>query len=147
MANKYSPQQQRAALLRLETEPNLTQVQLCREMGISTATLRNWRKKHSSPPSPPENTALEEMSSPEMIGLLRERLIKSAVSLANSLDEVIEVAPLNQRATALSQLIDKIIKLAEQLPIEHEQVIRIEYLHPDGSIRQRPPWTEEDSTE
>lgn len=145
MAKRYSQKEQRAVVARLLAEPGLSVRQLAAEMGVSVSTLRRWRQSYAPTPTPHESDA--PLSSSQMIALLRERLIKSAVTLASSLDEVVDNAPLNQRATALSQLIDKIIKLAEQLPIEHEQVIRIEYLHPDGSIRQRPPWAEDDSTE
>lgn len=145
MAKRYSQKEQRAAVARLLAEPGLSVRQLAAEMGVSASTLRRWRQSYAPTPTPDESDA--PLSSSQMIALLRERLIKSAVTLASSLDEVVDKAPLNQRATALSQLIDKIIKLAEQLPVEHEQVIRIEYLHPDGSIRQRPPWAEDDSTE
>lgn len=145
MAKRYSQKEQRAAVARLLAEPGLSVRQLAAEMGVSVSTLHRWRQSYAPTPTPDESDA--PLSSSQMIALLRERLIKSAVTLASSLDEVVDNAPLNQRATALSQLIDKIIKLAEQLPVEHEQVIRIEYLHPDGSIRQRPPWAEDDSTE
>lgn len=145
MAKRYSQKEQRAAVARLLAEPGLSIRQLAAEIGVSVSTLRRWRQSYAPTPTPDKSDA--PLSSSQMIALLRERLIKSAVTLASSLDEVVDNAPLNQRATALSQLIDKIIKLAEQLPVEHEQVIRIEYLHPDGSIRQRPPWAEDDSAE
>lgn len=80
---------------------------------------------------------------------LYTHLLDDALRLAESLEDVIDDAPLNQRVHALSQLIDKIIKLAAVLPrpAEAERVIRHEYRYADGTIHPTPPWADEDYTE
>jgi hypothetical protein len=57
---------------------------------------------------------------------LHDQLLPIAKILANRIIEAIDEAPLNQRVTALSQLIDRITKLAALLPKPEEE---IEYVH------------------
>lgn len=79
---------------------------------------------------------------------LLDELTGNALDLASSLGEVIDDAPLNQRAAALAQIIDRIMKLAALLPPpKTEQVFRIEYVDPDGSIHNAPFWARKDSEE
>jgi hypothetical protein len=86
--------------------------------------------------TPPHTISLE---------LLRQRLAQNALLLADTLDDAIAEAPLNQRAAALGLLIDRLIKLDAWQPQERpEGVIRIEYQDPDGSVHQTPPWARND---
>ena len=52
----------------------------------------------------------------EAFQTLHDKLLPIADTLANRIIEAIDDAPLNQRVTALSQLIDRITKLAALLP-------------------------------
>ena len=72
-------------------------------------------------------------------------MIEDAIRLSESIEEVIDEAPLNQRATALNQMIDKIIKLSKELPQTGEQVIRIEFIDPDGTTHETPYWSRDHS--
>jgi len=63
---------------------------------------------------PPETT--------EAFQTLHDKLLAIADTLSNRIVEAIDDAPLNQRMTALSQLIDRIAKLAAQLPQTEEPV-------------------------
>ena len=103
------------------------------ETGVPFVTLRGWQRKLQ---------AQQERQELEMLQKLRRRLLESAVRLADRVNETVLEAPLNQCATALSAVIDRFMKLEEFLPKNnaHEQVIRIEYLHPDGTIHSSPPW-------
>jgi hypothetical protein len=81
----------------------------------------------NSPPSlagegPGVGVLSEEIT--ERLTTLREEMLDAADTLSRSIISAIEEAPLNQRVTALSQLIDRIIKLATQLPNEE-----IEYVY------------------
>jgi arsenate reductase-like glutaredoxin family protein len=79
---------------------------------------------------------------------LLNQLTQDALELAESLHEAIPDASLSQRATALSQLIDRIMKLAALLPRpQTEQIIRIQYVDTDGSIHETPYWAGADSNE
>jgi hypothetical protein len=79
---------------------------------------------------------------------VRRKLALSALKLMESLDEeAIAAAPLNQRATALGIVLDKLMKLhqAEEKSRSSEaEVIRIEYQDPDGSIHSTPYWARDD---
>jgi transposase-like protein len=108
------------------------------ETGIPVESLRRWRKQQLE-----QRAQLDR----EHLAWLHHKLVESAVKLACSLEGAIDNAPLNQRASALGTVIDRYIKLADYLP-QHdnrEQVIRIEYLYPDGSIHDTPPWAAENS--
>lgn len=87
------------------------------------------------------------MSDTEQLARLRAQLIAAAEALAATLPDAIADAPLNQRATALNGLIDRILKLAAQEPPSGDRVIRIEYEDPDGSIHDTPPWARDDPEE
>jgi hypothetical protein len=84
---------------------------------------------------------------PDIIAVLRQRLLQNALTLADGLDEAVPEAPLRERAAALGVLIDRLIKLGwtpEQEDDDHERVVRIEYTYPDGTTHQTPPWANPD---
>ncbi len=62
----------------------------------------------------------------EAFQILHDKLLTIISTLSNRIEEAIDEAPLNQRVTALSQLIDRIAKLAALLPAEEEE---IEYVY------------------
>ena len=140
MARQYTAAEKAAALERLAASGG-SFVRVSRETGIPASTLRGWARQAGvldAPPLPADADALAQ---------LQQALIRDAVALALSLDEAIDDAPLGQRAAALNQLIDKILKLADRLPAGGEQVIRIEYGDPDGTTHQAPPWARDDHPE
>jgi transposase-like protein len=137
MSRRYTTAEKQHALESLDANagdihPTSTQ------LGISAQTLRNWQRKHQE-----QQTQREA----ELAHRLRHKLLKSAERLVDSLEAVIDNAPLNQRASALGAVIDRYLKLEAQLPEDdnQEQVIRIEYRYPDNSIHATPPWAGEDS--
>lgn len=77
---------------------------------------------------------------------VRRKLAQSALRLMDSLDEqAIAGAPLNQRAAALGVVLDKLMKLNAVHPSQaEEEVIRIEYKDPDGTLHSTPYWARED---
>ena len=134
--------------------------------GVSVKTLRRWAKQENAPTYGDEVVRLRE----ELTGLkakiesqpltlesagddlrawlhnnLLPHLIEGALLLSSSIPEVIEEASLSQRVTALNQLLDKIMKLLALVPTYGEQVLRVEYVHPDGTIHGTPHWAEDDS--
>jgi hypothetical protein len=78
---------------------------------------------------------------------MRQRLVENVLLLADSLEAKIDDAPLNQHASALGQLVDRLIKLADKLPQSNpdDDVIRIEFVDADGSVHQTPYWSRGDS--
>ncbi len=138
MSRQYTAAEKAAALARLAAN-NGSAARASAETGIPESTLRGWARQPPPPaPAPPAADALAQ---------LRAALIDNAVTLALSLDDAIAAAPLGQRAAALNQLIDKILKLADRLPASGEQVIRIEYGDADGTTHAAPPWARDDSAE
>lgn len=78
---------------------------------------------------------------------LEQQLIHNTLKLVESLDSVMAESPLNQRTAAIGSLLDRYLKLHEHLGSvsshQGEQVNRIEYIYPDGSIHDTPPWAGE----
>jgi hypothetical protein len=106
------------------------------ETGVPMRTLYNWQKDANLPlpkllpnlptasdlpPSPVttgEGSGLGVLppETTEAFQTLHDKLLVIADTLSNRIVEAIDEAPLNQRMTALSQLIDRIAKLAALLP-------------------------------
>jgi hypothetical protein len=140
MSKRYTDDERAQALERLDANRgdfHLTSA----ETGISVGTLRQWKRRSH------KNAEQIVEESLKYLKYLQEQLIDNAVKLAESLEAATVDAPLNHRAAALGQLIDRIIKLAERIPqaVQREQVIRIEYRDPDGSIHSTPYWARGDS--
>lgn len=162
----YSPDQKADALDRLRANGGnvaLTHLQT----GIPQRTLYTWRQEawlqqlqrnqrnqqsqqQRTPPPPPPLTDLsnapdvaEEVLSEEqnlqILNRIRRRLI---TELANLASEGLMLTSPNQRILALTTLLDRLMKLDEHLQpyLPVEQVMRIEYVYPDGSKHQVPPW-------
>lgn len=136
MSRRYTPEEKRQALAWLEASGG-DYAETGAQTGIPAPTLRRWHE---------QQLEAQAQSDVEKLHRLRRRLIQAADQLAASLEAVIEDAPLHQRAGALGIVIDRYLRLGEVLPQEEqEQVIRIEYKYPDGSIHRVPPWAGQDS--
>ena len=106
-----------------------------RESGINARTIYRWRKEYTEIDTEGSVTlttlTTQKPLSDDEIEALREiqgRMLHEAYALVNSLHEKINSASLYQRVAALSQLIDRIIKLAGQLPRrEGESLMDVEY--------------------
>lgn len=135
MSRRYTPAEKRQALAWLEANGD-AYAEASAQTGIPASTLRRWHE---------QQLEAQAQSDVEKLHRLRRRLIEAADQLAASLEAVIEDAPLHQRAGALGIVIDRYLRLGEVLPQEEqEQVIRIEYKYPDGSIHRVPPWAGQD---
>ena len=82
---------------------------------------------------------------------LRRLMVDATYALALAIRDSTGSAPLNQLATAFGLMIDRLLRLdalavlAAQAPAPgDEQVIRIEYGDPDGSVHLSPPWARGD---
>lgn len=74
-------------------------------------------------------------------------MLEDAMRLSESLGDAIEDAPLGQRATALNQLLDKILKVMALMPRQEDVFVRVEFEDTDGATHQAPPWARADSGE
>ncbi|MFN8374670.1 MAG: transposase [Anaerolineae bacterium] len=110
------------------------------ELGIPEATLRRWRRQYA----PGQENTLQ-------LRRLRQRLLNESLDLASHIEQVIEEAPLNQRAAALNQMVDKVLKITEAIEEpDHEQettqpTLRIEFMDEEGGVHDSPYWAERDT--
>ena len=83
----------------------------------------------------------------EVMKQLQRQLLDLALEIVNEMEEAIADAPLNQQVAALKAILDSVLKLEARMPRDDKDgsVIRIEYIDPDGSIHQTPPWTRQNS--
>ncbi len=111
-----------------------------RETDIPASTLRGWQERHHKTRGDRIRVQLEH---------LHERLIQNTLQLVEAVEGQIDNAPLNQLTSAVGTLFDRYLKLDEHLAqfnlTEGEQIVRIEYKYPDGTIHDSPPWAEADS--
>jgi transposase-like protein len=109
----------KAANVEENRQLQLQQLQQMQHFQLSNSpSLYTERGQGGEVPLPEETTAAFQT--------LHDKLLAIADTLSNRIIEAIDDAPLNQRMTALSQLIDRIAKLAALLPVEEEE---IEYVH------------------
>ena len=170
MPRHYTDDEKRLVLDRLIIN-NFDVARTADEFKLPTATIYRWmnaanvtkpihsqlqqqhQQQHSdSPPSLAGqgvgvgvNALPEEIT--DRLTALREEMLDAADTLSRSIIPAIEEAPLNQRVAALAQLIDRIIKLAAQLPAEEQE---IEYVHEyeyevEHHVEKKDETAEEDS--
>lgn len=134
MARRYTPDEKQTALAAL-VQTGGSYNRAAALTGVSVRTLRQWEREAA------------EADGERVLADLRHRLIENVIQLADSLETKIDDAPLNQHASALAQLIDRLMKLAEKLPqtAPDDGIRQIEYIYPDGSTHTTPPWARHDS--
>ena len=159
MSKRYTQEQRADALQHLDDNyGNVTLTAL--QTGIPTRTLyqskreRKLRRQQAEPPLlhkksavPPQQTAAK--TAPESAGQqgdytrIRTRLMEHIDTLIETLTDDPDTA--HVRAMALTRLLDRVIKLEALTRSEDpEQVIRIEYQYPDGSLHHAPIWADPD---
>ena len=122
--------------------------------GISVSTLRRWarqeRRANRGDAAAPGGAIGPAPDRPgdaqqQLERLVLVNMLEDARQLAGSLQDVIDDAPLGQRATALNQLLDKILKIMALLPRQEEVLVRVEFQGEDGAAHETPPWAGADS--
>ncbi len=154
MPRKFSPETRAAALAALQANDNdilLTSLQT----GISSRTLYDWRRQHwlqqtvlqpQSPLSPQQNPPppIPDFDSDlDALAFLRRQIMRELVTLGDELQRGRTLSSPYQRVLALSQLLDRLMKLDEHLqpyqPVDHK-IRTVEYIYPDGTRHSVPPW-------
>jgi len=124
MTPPFSPERKNHALQRLAANYGNV-ARTAAETGISERTLMRWRRQNPPPPPPPTQL-ITPPSLPaddlEALINLKGRLIEAADYISFNIIPAVEAAPLGQRVSALAQLIDRISKLAAELPVEDEEM-------------------------
>lgn len=138
MSRRYTNEERHNALKSLDANDGDI-LATSEQTGIPPSTLRDWAARHR------EERAQRLL---ETIRRLHEQLAENAVNLAAAIDGAIDGAPLNQLSTALGTVIDRYLKVDEHLAQitqqNGEQVFRFEYVYPDGSVHNAPPWANDD---
>lgn len=134
----YTEEDKRAALDNLNLNKGDFQTTSA-ETGIRVPTLKKWAQAQRA-------QQMEHLH--ENVQDLHLQLAQSALHLAQAIDGAIDGAPLNQLTSALGTVIDRFLKIEEHLSQlddqTSEQVIRVEYKDPDGSIHSTPLWARGD---
>ena len=151
---RYSETFKREVLTRVEADPS-DLVAIARELDVPSSTIHSWRRRAAAKEAAARATAEEpSLTEPDLAlldGRLRQLMVDATYALALAIRDSTGSAPLNQLATAFGLMIDRLLRLdalavlAAQAPAPgDEQVIRIEYLDPDGSVHKSPPWARGD---
>ena len=91
------------------------------ETGVHILTLRKWWLEY-------QEVAAQTDAEIQSLNHLRHELIENALRLARELRAANGSVTFSQRATALNQLMDKVIRLMDKLPEEEvEEMIHIAY--------------------
>lgn len=155
MARRYTPEQ-KAEILQI-LDDNFGNVQLTAAfIGMPERTLRDWKNRRKRqhirefvdlPPEKNNRRRRQEDMEEEIHEYthLRERLMDHINNLMETLTDDPDLAHL--RVIALTRLLDRVIKLEALTAKEGEQVIRLEYKYPDGTIHDKPPWMDDDDEE
>ena len=136
LAREQLLQEKDSAAAAAEKRRRQAEAQLQQLRQQRTALLGDGSARRAGRPDNP-HARLEELA---LVQLLDE-----ATHLADSLGEAIDDAPLGQRATALNQLLDKILRILALLPRQEEVLVRVEFQDPDGTAHSTPPWARDDS--
>ncbi|MDQ7027035.1 MAG: hypothetical protein Q9P01_09435 [Anaerolineae bacterium] len=140
---KYRLEQKMKVLEALKADQNYDS--LSEKEQIPVSTIKRWYQQREAIRRD-YHLHLRDEAHHKMV-LVQHRMADKAVELIAALDsDRIKNAPLNQVASALGLVIDRFLKLQdaqEESDATHtEQVIRYEFRHPDGTIRETPYFAE-----
>ncbi len=133
----YTPAQKQHALARLRANDNDITC-TSDETGISASTLRRWRDATDNDGEP--------TAPADVLTQLEAHMARDALTLAETLLQDEQAAPLNQRASALGMLVDRLLKLDALRSTDAEgspPTIEIVYRDADGTRHAQPRWLRE----
>ncbi|MEQ8674174.1 MAG: hypothetical protein RLP44_08865 [Aggregatilineales bacterium] len=114
----------------------------------NTGNANFWQKKNPAPLPTADPIKLPALSAETLenpYGIIRERLLAHILHLTENLTH--HPYELQAVAMAVTRMIDRLIKLeALDDRYQPEQVIRVEYKDPDGSIHNTPMWRRDEET-
>ncbi len=159
MSRRYDPAFKTEILRQLDANGGNVALTV-RQTGVPRRTLFRWKRQRDLVPQMPplpvlphvpslidekEDEAIEDVH--ETLSDLQHDLIKQIRHLIKTLRPSIDSAPLNQRVAAFSMLVDRFLMLQHHLAQSasaEEQIIRFEFMDPDGSIHDTPQWSRGD---
>ena len=153
MSHRYSPEEKQQILDRVKVNRGNVD-RTAAEFGIHSATIYKWRKtakfanslsSFSSPISPTIGAPASTDSPPlyevgrglgggdalppddlQALRDLKSQMLREAEYISVNIRSAVDEAPLSQRVAALAQLIDRIIKLAAELPAPKDESWKLE---------------------
>lgn len=149
MSRRYSPDQKAEALALLQANGSISQTSMMTE--IPERTLYTWRREQwrerklqqlqQQPPPPPPPQMSDFETDADAFAYMREHIIGELLNIVTTLKEDRFFSTPYQRVLALSQLLDRLIKLdAYRPPTREENMIVIRYQDPDGTLHGSPYW-------
>lgn len=143
MSRHYAPEEKDAALAALHANHgSVPRTSL--QTGIPERTLYTWRRElwrqrrqnpdPAPPPPPPTDPPADASDTTEAMTYIRQRIITELMTLIQSFEQDFALSSPYQRVQAISQLLDRVLKLNDYRPPE-ETVFRIEYEDPDDAWR------------
>lgn len=148
MSRRYTPEEKSAALEVLAASGSIAFAS--RQTGIPERTLHTWRhqqllaadqqRRHSPLPPP-----LQFDDDLEALAFMRKQIMQELVNLSADLPDGLGVSSPYQRVLLMSHLLDRLMKLDAHLqPYTISNTVRrIEYVYPDQSVHNVPPWMDE----
>ncbi len=159
MSRRYDPAFKTEILRQLDANGGNVALTVL-QTGVPRRTLFRWKTQRDLVPQMPplpvlpqvpslidekEGEAVEDLQ--ETLSDLQRDLLKQIRHLIKTMRPSIDSAPLNQRVVAFSMLVDRFLMLqhhlAQSSPSE-EQIIRFEFMDPDGSIHDTPQWSRDE---
>ncbi|HUN07600.1 MAG TPA: transposase [Aggregatilineales bacterium] len=141
MPSRYDDSQKQAAIDQLRANRGDV-ARTALQLDIPERTLSRWwsAARHqkmanggeASPPQPPQPpiVPLADAALVTKLRIQQSRMLVINDLLLDAIPQAITVAPLNQQVTALSQMTDRVIKLATELPQPPEEIDYEGYLPP-----------------
>ncbi len=150
MSKRYTLEQRQTILQLLDAnrgDITLTSLQ----SGISERTLYDWRRKRGLSQQQQQfqpqdllqslSSLQQQQTETDEYELLRESMMHTALSIADTLKNNIDSRSLNARVRALTTLLDRIVELDSHAPVESgPRTLQIEYVDAVGRVYAAPPW-------
>lgn len=147
MHHRRYTQEEKTTALNIVAETDGDERIASQQTGIPLKTIQRWVKKQKKHRRQHQWDKMERAY---------DTLADTTVKLSQAINQQIDSAPLNQLATTLNAVVNQFLKLDEQIAKRREeeaaaeaeatseegkeQIHRVEYVYPDGTIHDRPHW-------
>ncbi len=144
MTKRFTPEYHSTILQILDNNRgNIIRTSL--QTGVSERTLYSWQRKRALSQQQPQNLQQSlslppPQNSEDEFALLRQRLMRNILAIADSLELNIESGSLTARVKAIRTLLDSLMDLESQFETESSTpIFRIEYVDEHGRVHNSPP--------
>ncbi len=119
------------------------------ETGVPERTLYSWRRKEMQRPpvAPPAIPADLDLDDADALIQLRRQIMAYVADLGPSLVTGLDLLTPYQRALTVRQLLEQLSLIDSLIPAHaRENVTRVEFVNPDGSVSDKPFWMQNRDT-